>query len=159
MAVTFKQVVEVLDPDEPEYASAATLGPDALPHLRTLIEGDDRAMASKAVVLAGRIPGERSAELLSLAAGSREPAVRVAAAFAARNLPETVREDLLLRLLEDSDLGVRKFALKAVPPTVSPAVRTKVSALSESEEHPALRELSRTIIARSGGSDPPPRPS
>jgi hypothetical protein len=48
MAGTFKQVIEVLNPDEPDYGSAATLGPEALPHLETIIEGDDPALAFKA---------------------------------------------------------------------------------------------------------------
>jgi len=126
MAVTLEQVIEVLNPDEPNYPSAATLGPEALPHLKTIIEGDDPGLAFKAAHLASFLPGERSAQVLLSAARSREPVVRVAAASAVRRLDEGDREELLLALLDDDDRGVRKFARRAVPRTPSPAVQAKI---------------------------------
>lgn len=148
MAVTFQQVFDAVLPDEPDYAEAAGLGPEALPHLRKIIEGDDPGMAAKAADLVGFIAGPRSPEILLVAARASDPVIRIAAASAARRIDAGAREDLLLALLDDPDLGVRKFALKAVPRTLSPAVRSKVSALSRTEGNPVLRDLSLGIVAR-----------
>ena len=41
MPVTMEQVINELDREEPEYQQAAQLGPEALPHLITLIQGDN----------------------------------------------------------------------------------------------------------------------
>jgi HEAT repeat protein len=129
MAISLEQVIEVLNPDEPDYSSAATLGPEALPHLKTIIEGDDRGLAFKAAHLAGFIPGERAAGVLLSAARSRDAVVRVAAASAVRRLDERDREKLLLELLDDDDHGVRKFAQSAVPRNASPALQAKIRGL------------------------------
>ncbi len=148
MAVTYEDVLAVLNPDEPDYARAAQIGPEALPHLERIIQGDDPGLALKAAHLAARIPDKRSAEVLAVAARSAEPVVRVAAASAARYLPEHSRDDLVLRFLDDDDLGVRKFGLRAVPQRPSQEVRARVARLTEAEQNPTLRELSRQITDR-----------
>jgi hypothetical protein len=53
--VTMKQVLALLDVDEPVYAEAAGLGAGALVHVEALIEGPDPMLASKAAFLAGMI--------------------------------------------------------------------------------------------------------
>lgn len=52
MSVTMKAVLEVLEPDEPNYDKAVSLGLDSLPHLRTLVQGDDPMLAAKAAFAA-----------------------------------------------------------------------------------------------------------
>ena len=148
MAVSFEDVLEVINPDEPDYERAATLGPEALPHLERIIKGDDPGLAMKATHLAGRIPSPKAAEVLSLAARSSEPVVRVAAASAARYLPDEDRSSLVLKFLDDDDFGVRKWGLRAVPARTTPEVRAKLNQLSQSEDDPTLRDLSRSIIER-----------
>ena len=46
MPVSMEQVRAHLDRDEPDYPAAAQLGPEALPHLRQLAQGDDPMLAS-----------------------------------------------------------------------------------------------------------------
>lgn len=47
MPVTMQQVLDHLDQEEPDDGQAALLGPDALPHLQALINGDDVAQAAR----------------------------------------------------------------------------------------------------------------
>jgi hypothetical protein len=114
MVVTKQQVIDMLNADEPNYPEAAKLGPDALPHLDTLVKTADPLLASKATYLASLIQGEQSLDVLRAAAQSNHPEVRVAAAAGARNLSITVVKDILLKLLTDEDIGVREEALNSL---------------------------------------------
>jgi HEAT repeat protein len=129
MPVTMQQVRKALDPDEPDYDKAAELGPQALPHLETLIEGDDIGLASKAASLAGRIRDERSVAVLDKAASHGDARVRVAAAAAARGLPAAGASEVLSRLVTDRDVGVQKHALRSVPTRATPELRQKIESL------------------------------
>lgn len=113
MSVSMEDVRKVLDPDEPDYAAAAQLGEDALPHLEELVRGNDPMLASKATYAASLISG--GADAVATAADSEDPIVRVAAAAAARNLTPERAEPLLRRLSDDEDAGIRKVARASAP--------------------------------------------
>lgn len=108
MSVSIEDVRRVLDPDEPDYAAAAELGEDALPYLEELVRADDVMVASKAAYAASLISD--GADVVATAAASEDPVIRVAAAAAARNLPPERSEQVLLRLSNDADAGIRKVA-------------------------------------------------
>src|SRR4051812_22614096 len=99
MPVTMEQVRKALDPEEPDYAKATKLGPDALPHLQKLIQGRDPGLASKAASLAGMIGGEQAGAVLEKAAGHRDVRVRVAAAHSAQHLPAAAASQVLATLV------------------------------------------------------------
>lgn len=108
MPVSMEDVRRVLDPDEPDYLVAAELGADALPHLEELIAGDDVMLASKATYAASLMDGGAGA--VATAAASKDPILRVAAAAGAKNLPVEQIQQMLRRLSDDDDDGVRKVA-------------------------------------------------
>jgi hypothetical protein len=142
MAVTMQQVRAELDPHEPGYHQAAhALGPDALPHLEQIIRQSDAGSASRAVYLASLIEDERSAAVVAIGIERPEATVRVAVAAGARNLAPQLRATLLLRLLDEDDIGVRKVALRAVPAQPEPALMARLEALALTEPEPALRSL------------------
>ena len=87
MAITLDEVRRRLDVDEPDYIQLQGMGADALPHLQFLAVSADEMLASKATFLAGIIPADGSAEIVAEAVNSPHPAVRVAAASTAVNLP------------------------------------------------------------------------
>lgn len=162
MPVTMEDVRDALNPEEPDYAQAAQLGPDALPHLETLVRTAGSMLASKAVSLASMIPGPRSEALLQEAARSPRPELRVAAAAGARNLAGAAASDVLLTSLDDGDGGVRKVALNSVPgaaaatrsagdpaaPALDPALQTKIEELAAADPEPYIRNLSRQVLDR-----------
>ena len=113
MAVTMAQVRAVLDPDETNYERARELGPEALPHLEILIKTGPPMLASKAAYLAGLLAAPGSARVVAQAAASDEPAVRVAAAAAAKHLDDADIDEVITPLLTDSDAGVRRMAKKS----------------------------------------------
>lgn len=126
MSVTMEAVLKVLEPDEPNYARAASLGSDALPHLRTLVEGNDPMLAAKAAYAASLLEGAQGKDVVEAAARSETASVRVAAAAAANNLPADSAAEVLMDLVDDSDEGVRKVALSSVPADAPPELSAKV---------------------------------
>lgn len=148
MPVTMQQVRKALDPEEPDYAKAAKLGPEALPHLAKLIAGKDPGLASKAASLTGMIGDESAARVLEKAARHKDVRVRVAAAHSARNLPAAAASRVLAPLVTDADVGVQKVALRSVPRTVTPELRAGVETLSKRRAVPEIQALSKKVLAR-----------
>lgn len=146
--VTMQQIRAILDSDEPDYALAAQLGPDTLPHIETIIKGVDPMLASKAAYLAGLIQDNRSTAVLKIAAKSKYPEVRIAAAAGAGHLATQAASDVLLVLLEDQDLGVRKIALKSVPSDAPLALRKKIESLATKDPENFVRSLSTDVLSR-----------
>ncbi|MEC5182519.1 hypothetical protein [Arthrobacter sp. CG_A4] len=127
MSVSMKAVLEVLEPDEPNYDKAAALGPEALPHLQALVEGDDPMLAAKAAFAASLLEGGQGQDVVAAAARSETASIRVAAAAAARNLPAESASTVLTVLVDDDDPGVRKVAASSVPSDAPPQLAAKVA--------------------------------
>jgi HEAT repeat protein len=100
----------MLDPEEPNYEAVGQLGLEALPHLEALVAGDDPMLASKAAYAASLLEGAAGREVVLAAARSDDLTVQVAAASAARNLPAPAAREVLARLLNHDDPGIRKVA-------------------------------------------------
>lgn len=147
MPVTMQQVIVQLDREEPDYAQAARLGPDALPHLATLIQGPDLGLAAKAASLAGVLDAAGSAAVLAIAVRHREPVVRVAAAAAAQRL-HVIPPALADGLLADPDPGVREWALHAVAARPGAGMRARVEQIMRADPDAGLRERARGVAAR-----------
>ncbi|HLB70695.1 MAG: HEAT repeat domain-containing protein [Candidatus Methanoperedens sp.] len=148
MSINMKDVRAQLDPDEPDYAEAAKLGPDAIPFLKELVNGKDTMLASKAAYLASLIKSDRSVSVLEAAAGSREPVVRIAAASGIRNLSEQDASRVSDLLIEDQDTGVRKVTLKSISNFRSPGLVAKVKKLADKDPEPFIRDLASSTVRR-----------
>ena len=146
MPVTMEQVLAQLDKEEPDYEFAAQLGPEVLPHLIHLVQGNDLGRASKATCLASFIDAEQSATVLNIAAHSPHPALRTAAAVSLSNLKE-ISPDLVTDLLNDENVGVRKWTLKALEIHRPTEVKAKVQEIAKSDPDMMLRQLAGQIVA------------
>jgi hypothetical protein len=145
MPLTMEQVLAGLYPDEPDYEQTAQgLGPDAIPFLLELVQGDDLELASKAASLAGSLSTNRSVEVLTAAARRADPVVRVAAAASLRKLPD-LPHDLADSLLIDDDAGVRKLALTSIEIVRPAGLKERVRAMAASDPEEALRNLASQI--------------
>lgn len=141
MTVTMEEVRRHLDPDEVDYPAAARLGPEALPHLRALIEGDDPTLTAKAAYLASLVDDDEAVTLLETASGHADPTVRVAAASGLRNLGESRSGALSDRLLGDADPGVRKMTLRALQRFGSPQARARIERLATEDPEAFVRDV------------------
>ena len=149
MALKLKDVRALLEPEEPDYAEAAKLGPEALPFLEKLIESKDPGIASKAASLAGFIGHPDSARVLEKAAQSENPVLRVTAANAARYLPSEQASGVLLALVEDQDAGVQKMALQSLPAEPTPELQAAVEGLAAT---PGLSPMVAAALSSMGVS-------
>ena len=127
MTVSYAQLKAMLDVDEPNYPALAAVAADAMQHLRRLAASDDVSVASKAVSLAGVIGDASSIGVVSDAARSRHALVRVAAAHAASMLPDGPQAARVIgKLLEDTDIGVLKFGVRAASRQTAPGIAARV---------------------------------
>jgi len=149
MAITLEQVRALLDADEPNYAALARLGPQVLPHLKTLIASADEHYASKAASLASRIDDDRAVDVLCDAARSPSSLVRLAVAGGVRNVRPPSVVGVLMALLNDRDAGVRKLAVKASASRSNAALLAKVGDLSRKDPAPNIRSLATQVLSRS----------
>ncbi|MDQ6727404.1 MAG: HEAT repeat domain-containing protein [Actinomycetota bacterium] len=144
MPVTMQDVLAEIDRDEPNYSTIATLGPEALPHLEMIVDAQDPLRAAKATYAASLIGGEGSVSLLRKAAEHRDPQVRIAAASGLRNASSAAPTEVLERLLDDADVGVRKIAVGTAGALGRAELRTKVQALAADDPHEFLRTAAAT---------------
>lgn len=141
MAVTLDTVRSWLDSDEPNYKAAARLGPQILPHLKTLIASGDERYASKAAYLATLIDDERAVEVLKHAASSPSSLVRIAVAGGLDKIKRPSVAGVIMSLLSDRDPSVRKFAIKAAGASGNPALIARLDSLSRNDPSSGLRTL------------------
>ena len=154
MAITMKDVRAWLDPEEPNYPGAKSLGPAALPFLLELVRGGDLGLASKATYLASLIKSDRSVEVIEAAAATNEPILRVAAASGLQNLTPAHAERVLNRLKSDPDPGVRKVMVRSASRVRSPRVATVLKQIAKSDPEPFVRETIARILAAPKGTAP-----
>ncbi len=148
-AVTMNDVIRMLLPDEADlHKAAAVLGPEALPHLAALVDGDDLMLAAKATYVAGLIPDPRGARIVQHAATKKERMVRLAAATVAQRMPAKRAGEIVITLLRDEDPEARQMAIEAVRPDSPGEVHAALHALAKNESQPYLRNLSEEVRSR-----------
>jgi HEAT repeat protein len=149
MSLTMDDVRSAVEPDEPDYPTAAArLGVAALPLLSELIQGDDPALASKAASLVGNIDGADSLEVLWTAARSPHAVVRIASAASVAELRELPVTNLLVALLDDEDPYVRKVALDSAALTHAVGAASKVRVLAKQDPEEFVRDVAEQTLSR-----------
>jgi hypothetical protein len=75
------------------------------------------------------------------ASQNARPEVRVAVAASAGSLPPKVSDEVLSKLLNDPEIGVRKFAVKSSSARNGVAIRRRVRELAASETDAGVRRI------------------
>ena len=145
MSVTMEQVLSYLEPEEPNYAEAAKLSPNALPFLKEIIDKSDVMLGSKAAYLASLIKSDDSVSILEHAAQNKDPIIRIAVASGIRNLSEKDAGILLDKFIQDKDNGVRQVTLKSVAKFKSDQIKSKVQKFIESDPESSIRKLASSV--------------
>jgi hypothetical protein len=146
MPITMQNVRFYLDAEEVNYNRAKELGPEAIPFLLELVQGEDLALASKATYLASLIQTEAAVAVLQTAAASPEAVVRVAAASSLRNLPEVQAEKVLGQLVDDPDAGIRKVTLNSARPFRSLEIEAKLQQVAETDPEDFVRNAALSTV-------------
>ncbi len=150
MAHTKDELKKMIDLDEPEYPIIVSkLTADDIPLLIELSREANMAVATKAVSCLGMMNTDKAVDGIKIAAAHNNPVMRVAAAHALKNssaLPSAVK--LIDTLLDDQDVGVRKFALKTVDHSNIKSLKAKVKAMGDKETTDLMKVLSKDVYKK-----------
>lgn len=151
MTLTLEDVKRMLEAEEPNYAVAATLASDAMPHLEALAKGPAESLAARAISFASRTNDPRAAELVRWAATSPSLRVRTQAAYGARHLPEADAAAVLTTLVDDADAGVRGVAIKSAATAfetggLPPDLVSSLTRIAQDDPEPFVRDLSKQTL-------------
>lgn len=146
MPMTLEQLRNQLSAIEPDESTYQGIGPSEIPLLEQLLQDEEPWLASRAVFALSRLRDQQATRILSRLTADPRPEVRVSLAASTNNLPPQAANDILLNLLEDTDVGVRKFAVEAVSETHNKAVRAKVRDIENRDPTPALRDIANTKL-------------
>lgn len=142
MAKSLAELREQLSAIEAREGMYEGIGPSEVDTLTRMVEEEPEDwLAARAVHALSRIESAEARAAVASAAESPRMEVRVAAATCAAALPVPDADDILARLLDDPQAGVRKFAVRATSARNGEAVRAKVRSMATSETSAALRRV------------------
>src|SRR5690242_14722585 len=106
------EAISAIEPTEQMYASLTT---EDVPGLQELVANAEPWLAARAIFALARLSAAAPEASLSVRSAASDPRVeiRVAVAASAALLPNSQGAQLLTALLDDSDVGVRKFSIES----------------------------------------------
>jgi HEAT repeat protein len=146
MPMTLDQLRNQLSAIEADESTYAGIGASEVPLLEQLLQDDEDWMAARAVFALSRVPHARAVTLLSQAGADPRQAVRVAVAASVTKLASQDANTILLPLLNDAALGVRKLAIRAVSSVHDAAVHAQLRNLETRDPAPVIRELAKDRV-------------
>jgi HEAT repeat protein len=149
MAISIEQLGRMLNADEPPYYRLARHGATLLPLLARLAQSRNTYIAANAASLAGMIGTDQALGILQRAVRNPSPQVRTAVAGALWHIRSPQASGIIASLLNDSDKGVRKFAIKSAMAKPNAALSSKIADLSKRDPQPHLRSLASQALSRS----------
>lgn len=155
MAKSLSQLREQLSAIEPDQTTYESIGPAEVELLEGLLDDEQDWLAARAVHALSRIDTERAHSAVVSAAQSPRMEVRVAAAVSAAELPAAASDEVLSRLLSDSEAAVRKFAIRATSHRNSENVRRRLTQIAASDADSRLRQAA---LQQAGSVAEPQRP-
>ena len=143
MPITLEQLKNQLSAIEPDDSTYLGIGPSEIPFLEHLLQDEEAWMASRSVFALSRVSDDQVLPILSQAVADPRPEIRIALAASVSNLKPEDANNILLQLLSDSDLGVRKFAIKSVSGSHDIAVHEKLKDIQIQDPALPIREIAK----------------
>jgi hypothetical protein len=150
MPLNKEDLIKLINLDEPDYNVIVNkLSADDIPTLVELSKDANPAIATKAISCLGHLKSERALIGLQEVVNHPDPVRRVAVANSLKNLAAVQGAvQMLDKLLDDQDIGVRKFALKTVEAANITQLKGKVQTFNQREDNSALKNLSQEILQK-----------
>jgi len=140
---TYDDIRNLLSAIEPTEEMYSGLTADDLPQLQSMMSEAEPWLAARAVFAASRLPTSAAHAFLIKASTDHRPQVRVALAASVGQTQHPVADEVLLRLLDDGDMGVKKFAIGAIGSHSSTQLKEKLSSLASQTQDSYIRQLAR----------------
>jgi HEAT repeat protein len=148
MALTLEQIKHQLSSIEPDESTYYGIGPSEIPFLEQLIQDKKTWLAARALYALSRIPDSRVVTILSQAATDPRKEIRISLATSARNLKPQDANSILLKLLTDKELGVRKFAIKSVSEANDAAIQARLREIKVKDPVPEIRDIAKDKLQK-----------
>ncbi len=133
------QLREQLSAIEPTERVYEGIGADDVDALKAILAGDEDWLAARAVHALSRIESEEARQAVIAATASPRMDVRVAAAASAPDLPTEASDAVLVRLLDDPEPAVRKYAIQSSSRRNGDDVRRRISRIAGADADPRVR--------------------
>jgi HEAT repeat protein len=143
MTMTLEQLRNQLSAIEPDASIYNGIGASEISLLEQLLQDQEAWMASRAVFALSKVPDIRAMTILSQTVADPRQEVRVSVAASVRNLRPSDANNILLQLLDDTNLGVRKFAVQAVSETHDASVHAKLRDLGIQDPALPIRAIAQ----------------
>jgi hypothetical protein len=143
MAMTMERLKSKLSAIEQDESIYEGIGGTEIFLLEDLLNHPEPWMAARAVFSLARIKDERTVSILQKVARDRRPEVRLAVASSAQILPPGVADGLLNQLLDDPDIGVKKFAIRSVSNDSAMDLRGKLVWMAKKDQSGFIRAKAR----------------
>ena len=151
MALSVEELVSELSVIEPEPDSFARISAEDIPALRELFARAEPWMAARVVFVTARFADRPDARDVILdAARDARPEPRTAAAAVAKHFPPEIADRVLLLLLGDQNVGVRRSAVLAVRSENGQAVKDMLASMSATDQPALLRTEINTQLRTVG---------
>lgn len=143
MPITLDEVRRQLSAIEPDESIYTGLGSSEIPLLQQLLSDPEPWMSARAIFALSRIVDNNAVEVIRNAISDPRPEVRVAIAASAVNLAVTDSNVILAKVLEDQDIGVRKFAVASISTENDPSIHTRLQTIESQDPSSLIREHAR----------------
>ncbi len=151
-----QRIIKLLSGYEPDYSLITKkLTEKDIPTLNELVMHGSADIAPRAIICLAWFASEKSIPGIAFAAKSDNPVLRVTAAHAlssVSNRPDAI--ELISGLLDDRDVGVRKFALKTVGDSKISGLKEKVGQISVNDPNEQIRKLAQLAYDRLEAGNP-----
>lgn len=145
--MTDEQVRAQLSDIEPSEKTYEPFSAEDIPALERMLRYPEAWLAARAVFALSRLRDSRVLAVLHRAASDARSELRVAVAAAAQHLTPADANKLLIQGLNDTEAGVRKFAVTSISSEHSDEVHQRLQGLADSEASQAVRSLAQARLA------------
>jgi HEAT repeat protein len=141
--MTLDQLRRQLSAIEPDDTTFAGIKPSDIPLLEQLLQDNEPWMAARVIFALSRLDDDRAVAAIRKVVADPRPEVRVAVAASAANLHSVQSDRILSALLNDPDVGVRKFAIQSISEKNKAGIRSKLQAIETQDPVSQIREHAR----------------
>ena len=133
-----REQLSAIEPDDGTYEG---IGAPEVDLLVQLLDVKEAWLAARAAHALSRIDAEPARSAVLAATWSSRPEIRVAVAASAGALPPEVSDKVLSRLLNDPEIGVRKFAIKSACDSNGSPIRQRLEEIATADASTAVRQI------------------
>lgn len=143
MPITLDQLRRQLSAIEPNEGTYAGVGSTEIPLLQQLAKDPEPWMSARAICALSRIDDSNAVEVIREAMHDVRPEVRVAIAASATNLAAKDSNAILSEILEDKDVGVRKFGIQSISHENDPSIHAKLQLMETQDPVSLIQDHAR----------------